>query len=159
MQHADDIENVIVTAYNNIEGNCVISNWLGEDVNVRCYDADDEPADMAYLIAIIGRLPGSTTSVVGQALAADETDSSYEPLNVYNAGGGDVTASRTDVGTYSVAFDGLNLNAGANIHVDSYGLGRRCGVAAWAGNTVNVTCTNTSGTLQDSPYSIVVFQD
>ncbi len=69
-----------------------------------------------------------------------------------------MSATRTEAGTYAVAFEGSSLNSGAHVQVNAFGEGRQCNVAAWAGDTVNITCTNSSGSLTDSPYAVTVFQ-
>jgi hypothetical protein len=154
-----DIGNVQVTAYNRVDGSCWVQSYSGEGVNVRCFDSDGDPADMGYLVSAFGQKEGSTAGVVATAIAEDDGASSYTPVETFNAGGGAVTASRTAAGTYAIQFEGSSFNTGAHVQVNAYGLGRHCNVAAWAGDTVNITCANASGTLTDSPYAIVVLQE
>jgi hypothetical protein len=114
---------------------------------------------MAYLVSIFGEKPGSDSGVVASAIAEDDGGASYAPMQSYNVGGGAVTAARTGPGTYSIQFAGSSFNEGAHVQVNSYSLGRHCNVAAWAGDTVNVTCANKDGVPTDSPYAIVVLQE
>lgn len=125
---------------------------------MECYDAADELTDMGYLVSIFGDAVGAS-SVVAQGVADVPGDASYTPLHSFNAGGGAVTATRTDEGTYAMTFGGSNFNAGAHVQVNAYLEGRHCNVAAWAGDTVNVTCTHRTGVLTDTPYAITVLQE
>ncbi len=154
----DDIGNVQVMPYGDATAHCIVKSWGGSTVNVECYDNAGALADAQYTVLIAGKKPGGTARVVAYAHAAESSNVLYTPTLAYNEGAGAVMATRTEAGTYSIAFNGLNLNDGAHVQVSAQNQGRRCNVSAWAGTTVNLTCTSASGTKSDNNYAIVVLE-
>ena len=154
----DDIENVQVMPYGDVAARCVVKSWGGPTVSTYCYDGAGALADAQYAVLIVGKKPGGTARVVAYAHANDSASASYAPALLHNEGDGGATATRSAPGTYSMAFDGRNLNSGAHVQVSAQGQGRRCNVTAWAGTTVNLTCTSGAGSPTDNNYAIVVLQ-
>jgi hypothetical protein len=153
-----DIGNVQVMPYGDESAHCVVKSWSLSTVNVYCYDGAGTLADAQYTIMIAGTKPGGTAQVVAYAQANESTSASYTPPLSYNQGDGAVTATRSAAGTYSIAFDGKDLNSGAHVQVSAHSQGRRCNVNDWVGSTVNLTCANSAGTKSDNSYAIVVLQ-
>jgi hypothetical protein len=153
-----DVENVQVMPYGDPNARCVVQLWSGTAVNVRCYDLAGDLADAQYTVLLVGTKPGGTARVVAYAAADESASASYAPALAHNEGGGGVTATRSVAGTYAIAFDGQNLNDGAHVQVSAHGQGRRCNVNAWAGTTVDLSCTSAMGTPGDNNYGIVVLQ-
>lgn len=151
-----DIGNVQVMPYGDANAFCSIDSWSGAKVNVSCFDGSGNPADAQYTVMLLGTKTGSGARVLAYAHAAEAASASYAPSVAYNDGAA-VTATRLAAGTYKIVFDGQNLNSGAHVQVTSHGKGRRCNVSAWAGNTVDLTCTSTGG-LADNNYAVVVLQ-
>lgn len=153
-----DIENVQVMPYGDPGAHCIVKSWGGVTVNVDCFDGAGAAADAQYTVLIAGQKAGSTARVVAYANPSSPAAASYAPALAYNEGNGAVTATRSAAGTYSIAFDGRNLNDGAHVQVAAHGQGRRCNVGAWAGTTVDLTCANSAGNTFDNSYGIVVIQ-
>ena len=122
----DAIENVQVMPYGDDAARCVVKSWGGSTVNVHCYDTFGTLADAQYAVLIAGKKPGGTARVVAYAHANESTSASYVPALSYSRGDGGVTASRSALGTYSIAFDGHVLDDGAHVQVSAQGQGRRC---------------------------------
>lgn len=72
----------------------------------------------------------------------------------YNSSGGAITVTRTGVGAYSVAFEGLTLERG-NVQVSGYGSDNvDCKVANWGGNAAYVRCFNPAGALANGTFTL-----
>lgn len=151
-----DIGNVQVMPYGDANAFCSVDSWSGAKVNVSCFDGSGNAADAQYTVMLLGTKVGSGARVLAYAHAADAASASYIPPVAYNDGAA-VTATRLAAGTYKIVFDGQNFNSGTHVQVTSQGKGRRCNVSAWAGNTVDLTCTSTGG-LADNNYAVVVLQ-
>jgi hypothetical protein len=154
---ANDIENVQITPYGSGSARCVVQSWGLGAVFVRCFDQAGAPADSQYVVMIAGKNPGATARITAFAHAANALTPSYTPALAYHEADGVATAIRSDSGTYSMAFAGLDLNGSGHVQVTGQLQGRRCNVDAWAGTTTNVTCASSVG-LKDGNYGIVVVQ-
>lgn len=72
----------------------------------------------------------------------------------YNSSGGAITVTRSGVGVYSVAFEGLSLNRG-NVQVSGYGSSNvQCKVSNWGGDAVNVRCFDPAGALANGTFTV-----
>jgi hypothetical protein len=117
-----------------------------------------DPSDTQYVVVIAGERSGGTAQLRAYALAEQASVASYSPALATNEGGGGVTVVRSDTGTYAVTLEGRNLNSGAHVQVVPVGTARRCNVSGWAGNTVQLTCSDTVGNKVDSKFAIVALQ-
>ena len=141
---------------------------LGSDrVNVTCFDAAGDPVDSRYAVTVIQSgtqaAADTTVSLRGFAYANLPTDASYTPNANYSfvAGGGTITAARTDVGKYTMDFGGISLASTGSVQVSAYGSASNCVVARWgiaAPGTVEVNCFDSAGDPVDTKYSISVFR-
>lgn len=162
-----DIDHAQVTTYHDgtsDDTSCGVVSWSGINVKVNCYGPDGLAKDSQFLIYVAGSTEGTIEPVglAGARTKASTLNTGYTPNPVANAAGA-VTVTRTDVGLYSVTFEGVSLNSGSHVQVSSsLGSGHACAVEAWAGTTVNVRCYafNDAGdpNEENSAFDMVVLQ-
>jgi hypothetical protein len=102
---------------------------------------------------------GTLASTVAYASADKPAAPTYspDPAHAYNAAGGTITATRSSVGTYQIAFGGLELDRAA-VDVSGYGGSSNCVVGGWQSDHVSVDCFDRAGGRVDSQYTISVVQ-
>lgn len=77
---------------------------------------------------------------------------------VFNSGGGNVTVTRSGVGTYSVVFATLDIFPG-HVQVTAYGGGSAmCKVGSWGTSNANVRCYDAAGALVDSSFTVAMIE-
>ena len=146
-----------------LDAYCSIGSWSGSNftVSVRCTDPTGANVDAAFTVAVIPA--GAAPAGVGYAWANLDTSASYTPDTTYsyNSSGGAISATRSGVGTYQMAFAGLAAGlVGGDVRVTSYNSLARCKVASWSSGgadlLANVNCYTPTGSLVDSDYTILV---
>jgi len=154
-----DVRNVQVSAYDS-DGFCVFLGLEADAVAVNCYDNAGNAADTRFTVTLIGNDRFSTANVAAYARAHDPASASYTPAAEwsFNSAGGPITTTRSATGTYSIKFAGLDLTRGS-VKVSGYDPPHACNVESWAGDTVEVTCHDTTGAPVDSRYSVMVTLD
>ena len=144
---------------------CKVVNWRseigGDDFSTRihCFDRDGEPVDGPMFVAVI---PPANEHNFAFAWAGRKTGT-YEtlPKFTYNPSG-TVEVDRTNVGRYTVRFEGLGSDRpGGNVQVTSYGPDNtRCKVREWRSLgedfSVEVQCMSSTGEVKDSLFSIAI---
>ncbi len=156
---------VQVTAYGTSSDYCKVQSWGGSSVNVRCFDANGNPADEQFTASYSRFYPNGGLSF-SYAWANNPTSASYTPSLLYQRGyiGGDgdvatnITATRSSVGNYTVATPGMTAT-GSNPNVTAYGSGSEyCNLASW-GTSTRVRCYTQAGALTDTPFVLVYTDD
>ncbi len=158
--------NVQVTAVGPSSRICNVERWGSSDtdfnVGVRCFDDTGSPADVEY--SLLAVWPEQSSRVGGFARANQAQNALYapSPAHAYNSAGGTVTASRSDVGQYSMLFAGMGGTVGG-VQVTAYGAGSEtCKVGNWDSSsddfTVDVRCFDSAGRPADAQYSLLVFK-
>lgn len=155
---------VQVSAYGSTAATCQVSNWSGVPlgVSVRCFDSAGDPVDTQYTLLVTWPtepdVPGVAFAFAGRA-----EEASYTPNSFYSYGPGDLTATRTDVGTYAMTFAGFNNDSGGpggHIQVSTYGTtAATCNVSNWSSGAgpfiAGVRCTDSAGQPVDAIYTIL----
>jgi hypothetical protein len=144
---------------------CTLGAWHNPTVQVRCFDQNGSPKDMAFwILQVQGGRPGRR---IGFAWANLPSDATYAPnLNYsFNSSGGAITVTRSALGRYSVDFAGLQKLTGRteNVQVTPFGVGySACKVVAWgnagAALRVSVECRKLDGTFKDARFNVLVIE-
>ncbi|MEM6289539.1 MAG: hypothetical protein AAF845_20535, partial [Bacteroidota bacterium] len=162
--------NVQVSAYGSA-ASCVSNGWgsSGGDLvaNVRCDNASGSPVDSEFTLLFVTRAGGGqfvsaeggaseAAVVIAYAWADDEGAASYTPdaSFSYNGAGGAITATRTSVGSYQIAFADLNVEEG-HVQATAYRSDARCISDGWGDGVVRVRCYDPAGALVDSRYTVL----
>jgi hypothetical protein len=143
---------------------CRVGAWSDAAVTVRCLDAAGTPADMLWTVAMVG-----STALSGRwGYAWIPSGGSSGPGSHgyrFNASGGEITSTRTAVGSYTVRFAGLGRKTATDregVMVSSYGNAQvtECRPTTWttvgADLDVEVRCHTPGGELEDSRFTILV---
>jgi hypothetical protein len=129
---------------------------------VRCFDPSGAPVDSTYSILYWAPYAGDPGLAFAQADQPGR--SSYWPSadRSFNAGGGEITATRSSMGVYSMTWAGMagiGINGG-NIQVtanDASGSSADvlCKVASWTADSASVRCFDTGGNPVDATYNVL----
>ena len=153
---------VQVTAYGS-SATCGVNSWSPSggalNVGVRCRDAAGAPVDTRYTVMFIGN--ASATDDVGFAWANDADGASYTPSLTYSVNdGGAMTATRSAVGDYVMAFAGLGgVTSGGNVQVPAYSSDAARTVGSWSSTVdvrANIDCYDAAGARMDTRYNVLV---
>lgn len=146
-------------------GSCKVANWFPSgttlDINVNCRNSAGAFADAMFTLSF-DTFNAAAGSSAGFAWANDAASAMYTPSTTYSrvsrsnvVQAGTITARRSALGEYSMAYPVLNGGAGTSALVTAYGSGANyCKVRFWGGApaTVNVGCYTTAGALVDTQY-------
>ena len=137
-----------------------IAEAVGLVVEVRCYDADGNPADGRYTVMRLGM--ESVSPELGFALASNSGEASYTPNDRYryNGSSGAVSATRNGVGDYRMTFAGLASTEGGHVQVtSSSSTNKYCNVEEWFASgddiAVDVGCYDAAGVRADAFYNVL----
>ncbi|GAB5536362.1 MAG: hypothetical protein Rubg2KO_26110 [Rubricoccaceae bacterium] len=155
---------VHVTAYRST-ASCVSGGWdrSGDDLiaNIHCYDPSGVLVDSRFTV-LFATTSGITVPHMAYAWASNPDAASYTPDGsyAYNGGGGTITASRSDTGTYEMEFVGLSAGTGlGHVQVTTYNSNALCRIQGWnivSGSVVvDVGCQDSNGAPIDSPYTVL----
>ena len=145
---------VQATAYGANSNYCNVAAWGGSEVTVDCYNASGAAADSPFTVLAV-----STTNDkdIAFAWANQSTTASYTPNTLYSYNpGGAISVTRSNPGSHSVTFNGLN-GSGGTVQVDAYNSNATCYSNGWGGAfTAGVNCVDTSGNAVDSQFVIFI---
>lgn len=129
---------------------CSVDAWTVARIDLTCYDHSGSAADSTFFALLTG------TTGDAFALALDESASSYTPPAIAsnNPSGGAITATRSGTGRYSIEFAGLQGRRG-NVQVTAATTDASCSVLGWTADSAEVSCSDPTGALVDTPYSIL----
>ena len=149
---------VQLTSYASPGIDCQINNWSDNQVNIDCVDQAGTKVDSYYSVLLLS--PVRETDGLAYTWANQPTSDEYVPTAnyTYNAAGGDVVVTRSDVGRYFVTFNGFEAHGdgGGHVQVTSYGSsGERCNTDGWGGNEVGVVCFDLNGDPVDSRFNVL----
>ena len=149
--------NVQVSAYGNSYSYCTVVSWGDNAASVNCYDADGNPIDSTFNVWYLK--PASDMPDIAFAWANDQSSASYTPngLYSYNSEGGTVTATRSGVGQYAMAFADFGNAAGngGSVYVTAYGSNARCQAVSWGVTSVAIECYDPAGAPVDTRYTVL----
>jgi hypothetical protein len=145
---------VMVSAYGS-NRHCSVVDWAGTTVSIACLTPAGTLADSLYTVAIVANEKFSAASVAGYAIADQPTSAAYAPAKAFNSTNGAVSATRSAVGTYRVAFTGLTIESG-DVQVAALEGARDCAVGSWGSDNVDVNCFDGTGAAADVAFSILV---
>lgn len=152
--------NVEITPFGaNVTCSAITTIAYGNPVDIRCHDSSGAFVDSMYVVTLFGSFVPSLASTVAYAWADKPAAPTYSPdaARSYNATGGAITATRSNVGTYQIAFDGLQLDRGA-VEVGGYGGSVNCVLGRWEDEKVAVDCFDRNGARADSQYTVSVLK-
>lgn len=150
--------NVQVTANGSQPFRCKVVEWLGEDVDVRCFDPFGFPVDWQFFLLVTRALEDTTGLAYAWADLPASPSYTANPIYAHNPGGGDVEIGRASPGRYEVTFPGLAETStnGGNVIVTAQGTGsEHCKVASWSDDAVDVRCFDTDGAVADSRFTVL----
>lgn len=153
---------VQVTAAGAVPRDCKVTGWIGEEIDVRCFDAWGAPADSAF--SLLHLRPSSHADHVAYAWANAATTASYSPSASYSHNGGasdPIEIERLGTGSYRVEFRNFSTTGTTWGHpqVTAYGNdSHRCQVQRWSGDFVYVDCYDTSGGPVDTQFTVLFLE-
>jgi len=159
---------VQVTAYAGVDHRCKVASWVGDEVNVRCFDTAGDPVDSRYTVAYRKAIRRLLTEWFA-ASYVPSTGGGVTPNLYWNRhadafGESDVIHTRLSTGVYTVEFVGMSGigSDGGNAQVTAVEslatAGNYCNIESWFLDIVTVRCFGPAGNLADTSFHVVLFQ-
>lgn len=163
-RQANETEAYFLSPYSAAPGSwCINGGWGGSFVNVECYDAAGDLANMRFTVAQLSSaaFPGRY-AYAWIPSGAFTTDA--DPGYMFSSSGGEISSIRNGTGDYTVVFTGLGRATGNDregVIVNGYADDASCQPASWltAGTgdlEVSVRCFDAAGAPADSRFVILV---
>jgi probable HAF family extracellular repeat protein len=145
---------------------CNYAQDIPGGLEVQCYDWTGAAMDQGFsVVQVAGGRPNRR---IGFAIADQSTTDSYTPSanSAFNSSGGEITATRSAIGQYTIEFAGLQKLSGHTEHVQVTPFGTTlstCNVVNWNNSTsgglkVRTECRNGAGEFMDSQYNVLVIE-